>query len=943
VSPPVFTNGVVKCSNNPTFTDGGYMKKDLNNGNSGFGGGSGGVPVFAYNDVDGDLLADLVVGAPNCCSQTNQRMRLFKGCSGGTGCTAKVENNASQYIVMNGGTTGVFLADFSLDGKLDFAYTTDNFNYNAGGGGESYYYRNNGTTTPFSAGMTKQLTTGNSPDPTDYDVGLTMDYDHDPNRTPDILVADGNHSGGFYVIANRVSPEYVACGDAASGVIDLGGLIDDEMVITAARITPDFTLNGGTITFWMSNEDPANWQQASLCSGSSVDYCVNFQKPVGRSVRWKAVFCSNSSRTQTPVLRSMSALFDYTRAFEHYRGGVIVNDGVVYAGAFQQPGERGRFYAVNAGLNTIYWDAAAKLDATADGSRRIYTAASSGALRLDFTTANAADLNLQTVLGTSDTQSTSDLITWVRSARFGVGGVVPLAKLGSIETSTPSILTKPGRPNWYSFVNSLERARIDAFITAKSTRLPLVLFGSKDGMIHALHTRPADITNVKNGTEAWAFIPPTVAVGMLQDYTNTAAANAAATDGLNHPQVSSYPDGSPTLVDIHAGGGVFKTVALMAEGNGGKSITALDVTETVDPATENILGPTPMWSATPGDGEAGQAYTKPAVARVLVNNVEKYFAISGTGIDFNDTLGEKGRAIAAYDMTNGTLMWKFQAKCPVTSDITVFETDDPNDGNGKATLNGFADRVVFADKCGFVYKVDPNVDLAGAWYENVGMGTIVANTSPDGKNQYALFSTKVTTGALGEDRPIAGTLAARTDNTTRMILFFGTGGIETVAQSAQNAFYAVYADTGEIRSKVLGDCVAGVCEKFYGGTLVTPEQVILTRTIDPAVGTNSCDPGSAKIQALQLNDDALNEFVIDFTLAISSAVMGAMYGDAGAIFFATLSGDIARIGTPRAAIAGGDTATGTGQGMGAGDTPTAGNAQVGMTSPFTLVGWRVIL
>jgi hypothetical protein len=117
--------------------------------------------------------------------------------------------------------------------------------------------------------------------------------------------------------------------------------------------------------------------------------------------------------------------------------------------------------------------------------------------------------------------------------------------------------------------------------------------------------------------------------------------------------------------------------------------------------------------------------------------------------------------------------------------------------------------------------------------------------------------------------------------------------------------------------------------------------VIFTRTIDPAIGGGSCDPGSSKIQAVQLNDDVNNDFVADFTLAVSSAVMGALYGDAGAIYFATLTGDVARVGTPRAAEAGGDTTAGVGQGMGVGDTPS--NGQVGMTSPFSLVGWRVIL
>ncbi|HEU0029744.1 MAG TPA: hypothetical protein VFQ53_03855 [Kofleriaceae bacterium] len=941
--PATLVNGLQKCSTAPLFTDGGYLKSDLNIGNTGFGTAQGGMPIFAYRDVDGDGLNDLIVGAPNCCAEVNQRLRLFKGCSGGTGCTAGLENTASQSIAFSGALTLISISDASKDGKFDLIVGTDGKNYDtANNGGTTYYYRNNGTATPFSGGVTSQLTyRGTSTGQVDdFDFGFVIDYDRDPNSTPDVLVANGNQTTGYFMVANRISSIFVNCGDAISGVIDLGSLSSTEMVVTAARVTPTFALNGGTMTFWMSNEEPPNWVQASLCAGSSTDYCVSFPKPVGRTVRWKAVLCTNTAGNVTPTLTAMSAKFDYTTAREHYRAGIVVNDGVSYVGAFVQPGERGKFYAINAGLSTVYWEAAAKLDALADSARKIYTAVPNLSVRLDFDTANATNPLLQNALATPDSTTTTNLINWVRSARFGVGSTTnPLSRLGAIENSTPAVLTAPARPSFYSFVTALDRSRIDTFITNNAGRLPLTLFGAKDGMIHALHTRPTDISNTINGKEAWAFIPPTVAAGMLSDMTATQAANT--TLGGNNPRIAYYPDGSPTLADFHAGNGVFKTVAIVSEGNGGRSITTLDVTQTIDPVTQAVTGPVPMWSATPGDGEAGHAFSKPAVARVLINNAERTFVIAATGIDFADTLDQKGRVVSAYDITNGQLIWKFQTKCPVTSDITVYETDDTAEF-GRPTLNGFADRVIFADKCGYVYKLAPGVDLAGAWYENPNFGTILANTTPNGKKQYALFSTKTTAGALGQDRPITGTLAARTDSSTRMVLFFGTGGLEQVSATAVNEFYAIYSDTGSIRSKLTGACTPGGCEKFYGGTIVTPEQVILTKTIDPPIGTGTCSTGSSTIQALKLDADTSNAFVTDFTLAVSSAVMGALYGDAGAIYFATLAGDVARIGTPRAANAGGDSQAGVTQGMGTGDYGT-GTDQVGTTEPFTLLGWRVVL
>ncbi|HEY0986252.1 MAG TPA: FG-GAP-like repeat-containing protein [Kofleriaceae bacterium] len=934
--------GLWPCTGNLTFSDQGYLISglDANHAGSaeGFGTGSGSVPSFAYADVDGDGKRDLIVGAPNCCTTAAYRLRLFKGVSATT-----VESTASQNLTSTGGITGVFVADYSQDGKPDVIVATDGKNYNtAVNGGTTYYYVNNGTNTPFSGGVKQQITFHGVPN-TDYDVGFVFDYDRDPTHSPDLMVADGNDSAGYYVIADRQSTTYVDCGEAASGIVDLGSLLTSEMVVTAARVTPTVQLNGGTMSLYMSNEEPANWVLASLCPLSTTDYCAAFPRAVGRSVRWKAVLCSNATHTTTPKLTNMSAKFDYTMAKEHYRAGVVVNDGVAYVGAFNQPGERGRFYAINAGLTNILWDAAAKLDAQSDASRNIYTALNTvPQVRYDFSTANAGDSLLRTLLTTPDATNTQSLINWVRSARFGVGNSsIPLTKLGSIETSTPSVLARPGRPAWYSYGTALDRTHIESFISANATRVPLVLFGSKDGMIHAVYTIPQNQSDTRNGTEAWAYIPPTVAANMLADYNSTLNAIAAATDGLNHISVASYPDGSPTLVDYQTSTGTFKSAAVIAEGNGGKAFSVVDVTKTVDPVTGAVIGPTPMWSATPGLSEAGQAYAKPTVIRVKIANAERYLVIAGTGVDYTDLLDLKGRTVSAYDLVTGTLMWKFQAKCPVTSDITSFETDDTGEA-GSPTLDGYVDRIVFADKCGYVYKLAPGADLSGGWYQNTGMGSIAATTTPDGKVQYALFSTKLTSGALGSDRTIGGTIGARTDATTRMVLLFGTGGLESVPSTSANAFFAVYADTGVIRSKATGTCTLGLCEKFYGGVVVTPNQVIFTKTVDPAIGTNTCDSGSSTISGVQLTAGSGTNFTTDFNLGVNSAVMGSLFGDAGAIFFATISGDVARIGTPRTSTAGGDTVAGASQGMGSGDVPSGGGT-IGTTSPFTLMGWRVVL
>ena len=892
-------------------------------------------PVFSFADVDGDGHRDLIAGAPSCCTTAGDTLRMWKGLSGGG-----VESTP-QSIAFQGAATVVFIHDFSGDGAPDLVVGTDNNNFNAGYGGDSFYWVNNGTATPFSDTPT-QLTAHNAATLIDYDVGFLFNYDHDPASTMDLMIADGNHTGSFFVQANRVADSYVDCGTAASGTMNLGSLSSLELVVTAARIHPTYTLNGGTINFYLSNETPENWVLAAACPDATGDLCVSFPRPVGREVRWKVEMCSNAAHTKTPTLSAMSATFDYTRAKEHFRAGVVVNDGVAYMGGFRQPGDRGHLFAVNAGLTQTYWDASAAINAMSDSDRKIYSSNPAGTARVDFTTANAANSSLIASMEVADSTQAATVIDWVRSHRFGIGNAgIAQSRVGAIQNSTPAILTKPGFPIWYVYAGVADKLRHQSYQTAQAARPNLVLFGSKDGMIHAIQTAPTAMTTAPSGTEAWAFVPPKITSGMVADYTNSLTAGTTV--------VASFPDGSPTVADYRKSDGSYGTVALVSSGAGGKSLMALDVTSTIN-SSGTVVGPTPMWTTVPGDADAGQAYSKPAVARVLIGGAEKFITVAATGIASDNPSAPftKGRIVAAYDLATGHLLWRFQAKCAVTSDVATFETDDDLEP-GAPTFNGYADRAVFADACGYLYKVDPARDLDGGWNDNTGLGSLAvdggATTQPDGSivttPQYAMFSSRLTPDALGTDSPIAGTLAIRSDSTLRVVIFFGTGGLESHPTTATNEFYGVYADTGEVRSKMVGSCAASKCEKFYGGAVVTTEQVIFTRTTDPAVGTTACDTGSTTVAAVSLEAGTDEDFNVDFTQSIGSAVMGALYGDAGALYFATLSGDVSRIGTPRSANAGGDSsATGISQFGQGNESATTGT--VGSNEPLTMMGWRQV-
>ncbi len=942
--------------------------------NMGFETGGGiswkGNPAFAYKDIDQDGDFDLVVGAPGCCitaALTSNRLRVFKGTSNSptvhtldTASPITLSTTSAGHPGFEGALTGVFVYDFSGDGWPDIVTGADGAAYSGTLGGRTRYWRHTGdAAAPFGEGGWPSCGAVNgacNPDPTarlsengapvtDFDVGFMIDYDNDPQRTRDMALTNGNNTADFFLFPNRATPAQVSpCGSVASGTLPTPA---SELTVSGACIAPSATVPAGTsIAYYLSNEDPANYQLACRQTGGGVftpplvggQCCVTFPSITGRDVVWKAVFDSDNTDgvdvctaigTTSPTLTSVTANYTFTSVNEHYKSGVVVSDGVTYVGSFTQPGDRGHLYALAAGAGTRYYDFADKLDA--QGSRRLYTTELTGTnpTRIDVDPSSPS-AELQARLGASSAAEATNVINWITSPRFGLGApTLPPTRLGAVQGSTPAIMTPPYRPTWYAFLTPPEKARYDAFAVDQADRVPLAMFAAMDGMIHAVITLPTAVGDANNGTEAWGFIPPSVATTMASDRTATLASGALT--------ITAYPDGSPALVDFKRANNTIGTAAIIADGAGADSVTALDVTRTVEPVSFSVTGPTPLWSHQPGGSGAGKATSKPGVARTEISGQEVYVVVAGTGRLASDP--SKGRVVVGYNLETGVALWQFELACALTSDITIFDTDD--DGTyepGNPRIDGFADRAVFADECGNVYKIDPGQNLGGDYMSNTGLGGISIGMS-NGKARYALFSTGQA-GALGggEQRPIVGTIGARSDGTTDMVLFFGTGGTEGLSPTLVNEFYAVYAQDGTIRNKLTGTCAAGRCEKFYGGVVVTPDTVIVQRSVDPIIGGGVCDFGSSSVQAYGLNAPYTQVFDIS---SIDGqpihAVSGPLYGDAGALYFATVSGEIKRIGAPRATVAGADTAAGHTPGQGASEAATSASA------PFTMIGWRVVL
>jgi hypothetical protein len=333
----------------------------------------------------------------------------------------------------------------------------------------------------------------------------------------------------------------------------------------------------------------------------------------------------------------------------------------------------------------------------------------------------------------------------VRSARFGVGNVgIAKSRLGAIETSTPAILTPPGLPLWWVYGSVLEKSRHDAFRAAQTNRPNLVMVGAKDGMIHAIRTNPTAMTTAPSGTEAWAFVPAKIASGMLADYTASLGGTTV---------VTSYPDGSPTLADYRKSDGSFGTMALVGVGQRrpepGRARRHLDG-RCVD---RHGVGPGPaVGPRSPAAADAGQGHAKPVVIRTRIAGAERFVVIAASGLAARQPGGavdqgpDRGRPTTVRP---APLLWRFRTA--VRGDQRPGRVRDRRRPRarraGVRRLHGPGDvrrrlRLRVQGRPG-------QVDRHGAWNDNTGLGTIEVESPQNGVHQYALFSTELTSGALG--------------------------------------------------------------------------------------------------------------------------------------------------------------------------------------------------
>jgi len=166
-------------------------------------------------------------------------------------------------------------------------------------------------------------------------------------------------------------------------------------------------------------------------------------------------------------------------------------------------------------------------------------------------------------------------------------------RLGDIYHSGPVVHPVP-EPRFGS-------ASYTGFVTAQSNRVPVVLVGTNDGMLHAFDASP------DAGDELWAFVPPFHLPGL--------GAQMPATHQF-------YMDGQIAIADVlprfEQGttpvAGDWRTVLVAGMRQGGNAYVALDVTDSLETAAPQP--PTMLWQIT--GPEFGPSYGGAQIARVFV-------------------------------------------------------------------------------------------------------------------------------------------------------------------------------------------------------------------------------------------------------------------------------------------------------------------------------------
>jgi type IV pilus assembly protein PilY1 len=467
--------------------------------------------------------------------------------------------------------------------------------------------------------------------------------------------------------------------------------------------------------------------------------------------------------------------------------------------------------------SALAWEAGQVLTTISSSSRTIYTAL--GGSLVPFTTGNTSID--QAMLGAASATERQQIIDFVRGVDVNDENKNSNTtedrswKLGDIFHSTPVLVTAP--------VRGLADSSYQAFKTAQASRVPVVITGANDGMLHAF--RESD------GQELWAFIPPVLLSG-LKDLVPTSG---------DH---NFFVDASPIAIDIKIGS-AWKTIVVVGLRRGGNYYYALDITDTTNPAY--------MWSFT--DANLGETWSEPAMGKLKIGANDVYAMFVGGGYDTASN-NNSGKAFIVVNLETGAKIWDYTGSgggdhaymnFSIASNPTAVDLDN----------NGYVDTVYVGDIGGQLWKFDLHDTLSapGSW---------------TGKRLFAANPSQPNPPAAGEYYPAQafyGAPALAYDSNNNLWVYLGSGDRNHPNNTASNRFYGIRDTDAALTESALADVTGAdqtdtdgwffqlsttLSEKVLAAANVFNKSVLFTTFAPTTTVTCTSGGGTAKLYAVQM-------------------------------------------------------------------------------------------
>jgi hypothetical protein len=429
----------------------------------------------------------------------------------------------------------------------------------------------------------------------------------------------------------------------------------------------------------------------------------------------------------------------------------------------------------------------------------------------------------------------------------------PTWKLFEASGSTPAVVLNP--PRSPDADPPQPSADYKTFYDTYINRQTVVYLGTNGGMLHAFRS--------DNGHEIYAYIPADL-LPKLKDLVKNVVANTNGT--LSH---QFFVAASPVVEDAFLqpsprGVSEWRTVLSVGRGQGGKFLSALDITEVGDwtgtssqAVPPGFQPPRLLFTVGNRDGVPdddtvsgldydglGETWSIPVMGRVQSQSVEgQWVVFAGSGYGCTGT--EEGKYLYVLKLEDGSIIRKLGPikdvpgaaidENALVATPALYNPHEPGSSDGK----DFVHRVYLGDLQGIFYKLDCTNKDPAQWQFDVFFE--VTQNADQGSGQGAY------------NQPITSQAAIlKLAGSDQILIFFGTGGDSRVRLVEPERFKLVgLVDLDSAGPGNLGELISTASgDKFFYS--LPPEERV---SVAPVTARNAATNGVVFFASSRVKDD----------------------------------------------------------------------------------------